>query len=102
MRAIRLSKTYYDQLADYLDAGEVKFGRAVAEEKRAKVVQAIRRLAEAPAIKRRHPELGLVIYPVTGTPFFLVYDYDEKELRVLFIFIKGKPTETIDPTDVEW
>lgn len=102
MRSIRTSRTYSEQLADYIDSGEQKYGRAKANEKRKKVVEAIRFLARNPRLKRRHPDLGLVVYPVSGTPFLLVYDYDDTELRILFVFIKGKPLDTIDPSDVEW
>ena len=102
MRSIRLSRTYTEQLTDYLDAGEQRFGRAVADAKRAKVVETLRLLAHNPRIKRRHPDLGLVVYPVGDTPFFLVYDYDDAELRVLYIFINGKPLSDIDPAAVDW
>ena len=43
-----------------------------------------------------------MIYPISSTPFFVVYDYDDIELRVLFVYINGKPLDEIDPTAVEW
>ena len=103
MRGVRLSRTFTSQLTDYMDAGEQTYGISVAAEKRVRVYNTIRTiLAASPAIKRRHPELGLVIYPISSTPFFVVYDYDDIELRVLFVYIKGKPLDEIDPTAVEW
>ena len=103
MRAVRLSRTFSHQLADYIDAGEQIYGRAVAHAKRRAVMDTIRNvLAMTPSLKRRHPDLGLVLYPIATTPFFIVYDYDDSELRVLFVFIKGKPLDDINPTSVEW
>ena len=103
MRAIRLSQTFTAQLTDYIDAGEQTYGKRIAADKRARVYRTIRNiLATNPAIKRRHRVLGLVIYPITSTPFFVVYDYDDTELRVLFVFIIGKPLDEIDPSKAEW
>jgi plasmid stabilization system protein ParE len=102
MRSIRFSKTFDDQLIDYIDAGVRKYGDRLANDKKAIVYRTIERLAQTPAIKRHDPELGLVVYPISRTPFFVLYDYDDTELRVHFIFIKGKPLGTIDPADAEW
>jgi hypothetical protein len=103
MRSIRLSKTFDEQLIDYIDEGARKYGDRLANEKKAIVYRTIERLlAPNPAIKRHNPELGLVVYPISGTPFFVLYDYDDAELRVHFIFIKGKPLGTIDPASAEW
>ena len=102
MRSIRLSKTFDEQLITYIDEGAQKYGDRVAGDKKALVYKTIERLAPNPAVKRRTPKLGLVVYPVSGTPFFLVYDYDDTELRVHFIFITGKSLGTIDPASAEW
>ena len=103
MRAVRLSRTFSDQLADYLDAGELRYGRVVADEKRRLVFNTIQNIvAVAPGMKARHGDLGLVVYPITNTPFFIVYDYDDDEVRVLLIFIGGKSIDAIDVSTVEW
>jgi hypothetical protein len=59
-------------------------------------------LARAPAIKRPHPKLGLVVYPVIDTPFVLLYDFTEAELRVHFIFHRSASLEDLDPGSAEW
>ena len=46
--------------------------------------------------------LGLVVYPIARTPFFIVYDYDDVELRMYFAFLNGKPLDDIDPASAEW
>jgi hypothetical protein len=75
----------------------------VASEKKALVYNTIQNLIAAnPGLKRRDPILGLVVYPVSKTPFFLLYDHDDNEVRVHFIFIEGKSLTEIDITSVEW
>ena len=103
MRSIVYSITFNDQLNQYLDTGEPKYGAAVVDAKKNHVYSTIRNiLANNPGIKRPDPTLGLVVYPISKTPFFVVYDYDAAELRVHFIFINGKPLGAIDPKSVEW
>jgi hypothetical protein len=103
MRSVRLSKTFDEQLINYIDEGAQKYGDRLAIEKKAIVYRTIEQLlAQSPAIKRRDPELGLVVYPISYTPFFVLYDYDDAELRVHFIFIKGKPLSSINPAGAEW
>ena len=103
MRLIRVSLTFNDQLNDLLEYGELRFGRALVEEKKARVYSTIRKhLAFFPASRVRDPELGLHFYPVTGTPFVLVYDYDDAELRIHFVLHKRADRSQIDPADVDW
>ena len=103
MRRIVYSNTFDRQIADYIEQGELAFGAVVARDKQANVYSTIRNvLAVNPSIKRADPKLGLVVYPISKTPFFVVYDYDDAELRVHFIFIKGKPLAAIDPNAAEW
>ena len=103
MRRIVYSNTFDRQLADYIEQGELTFGIAVANEKKALVYATIRdTLAINPAIKQPDRSLRLVTYPISRTPFYILYDYDDDELRVHFIYLRGKPLDSIDPTAVEW
>jgi plasmid stabilization system protein ParE len=103
MRTLILSKTFNDQLIDYIASGEQRFGAQTAEQKKNKVLDTIENvLLHNPAIKARDQRLGLVVYPISGTPFFILYDYDDTELRVHFVFLKGKPLDDIDPKTAEW
>jgi hypothetical protein len=54
--------------------------------------------------KVRDPDLGLVVYPVTDTPFIVVYDVDAHELRLHFVFSTGAGDrlEDLDPSSAEW
>jgi hypothetical protein len=46
--------------------------------------------------------LDLFAYAVSGTPFALIYDFDEEELRVHFIVPARADRTRIDPMSVEW
>ena len=103
MRAIRLSRTFVDQLNELLDQGEQRFGRAIIEEKKALVYATIRKhIAYFPASRMHDPGSGLSAYPVSKTPFVLLYDYDDAELRIHFVLHKRADRNRVDPTDIEW
>jgi plasmid stabilization system protein ParE len=102
-RTVRFSKTFNDQFVELLDWGARHFGERVAENKQQRVYATIEGLlATFPAIKQQHPELGLVIYPITGTPFVVLYDYDEHELRVHFIMHGQADLADLDPSSAIW
>lgn len=105
MRTVRYSVTARGQLRDLLAAGVPRFGPKVVAEKRNRVYGTIDNvLARFPATKRLHPTLNLIVYPVNDTPFLVLYDFDDAELRVHFVLLKGAGSrlEDLDPTSVEW
>lgn len=103
MRTVRLSITFNDQLNELLDQGERRFGTAVAEQKKNLVYVTIERfLARHPNAKQRDPSHGLCAYPISKTPFVLIYDFDDDELRVLFIFHGHDDLQELNPSGVEW
>jgi hypothetical protein len=103
MRSILFSKTFDEQLIAYIEQGSERFGAKVADSKKELVYQTIENLiARNPGIKGRDASLGLVVYQIRDTPFFILYDYDDREVRVHAVFINGKPLSGIDPSSVEW
>lgn len=105
MRTVRFSVTARDQLRDLLAAGVARFGPKVVAEKRDRLFDTVDNvLARFPATKRAHPTLGLVVYPVSETPFLVLYDFDDAELRVHFVLLTGAGTrlEDLDPATVAW
>lgn len=83
--------------------GEQQFGFDVARAKRAIVKDVIERFLVAhPGAKQEDPELGLCIYPISRTPFVVVYDYDDTELRLHFIFHQSADLRHLDPLSAEW
>ena len=102
MRRVRLSKTFLDQLDILLEQGFPRFGAAVVTEKRDRVFRLITsHLAHYPKIPI-DPDLGLYIYPVSQTPFILIYDFDDAELRVHFILPGASDRSGLDPASAEW
>ncbi len=99
-----LDPTYVESaLATLLEQGASAFGPRVVEEKRFKVYQTLHTLlALHPRTKRPHRRLGLVVYPITGTPFVLLYDYDDTGLRVHFMLHRRASLRDLDPTSAEW
>ena len=77
MRTVRYSLTARDQLRELLALGVSRFGVGVVAETRDRVFDIVDNfLAKFPATKRPHPSLGLVVYPISDTPFLVLYDYD--------------------------
>ena len=104
-RRVTYSKTFREQLAEFIERGELRYGARLAEEKEQLVLDFIdTTLARTPALKRRNTQLHLVVYPVTNTPFIVIYDYDDQELRVMACLLKGAGVRIneFDPSMVEW
>jgi plasmid stabilization system protein ParE len=103
VRAVRYSKTFNDQLIELIEYGERHFGRRLAAAKQ-KLVYATTEnyLAHFPAAKRPDSTLGLTIYPIDKTPFVILYDYDDAELRVHFVFHRRADLTELDPASAEW
>lgn len=102
MRQVRLSKTFRDQLDELITQGYPKFGERVVTRKRDLVLWAITDHLAAFPKRPRDDRHGLCAYPVTRTPFVLIYDFDDHELRVLFIFHGRADLREFDRSEVEW
>jgi hypothetical protein len=59
-------------------------------------------LATFPLTGHIEPEHGLYIYSVRRSPFVLLYDFDDAELRIHMVVHKGADRTTVDPSTVEW
>lgn len=102
MRRVRVSRTFVDQLNALLEQGFPRFGARVVTEKRERVFGFITgHLAYFPKTPA-DPELGLCLYTVAKTPFKLVYDFDDDELRVHFVFHASASLVDLDPRSAEW
>lgn len=89
-------------LKTFIREGAETFGAAVAARTLSRIDHNIaQHLARYP-VKRFDDRLGLYVYPVPRTPFVLIYDFDDAELRVHFI-VHGRADRTrIDPASAEW
>jgi plasmid stabilization system protein ParE len=103
MKRVRLSTTFTQQLDELLAQGEPKFGVAVVEQKKQLVRSTItQHLAHFPNTGRYEPEHNLFIWTVRRTPFVILYDFDETELRIHMIVHKAADRTAIEPGSVEW
>lgn len=103
MRRVVRSRTYVSQLKDLVDQGIERFGIAVVEQKLALINHNLEVfLARHPKAKRLNRKLGLRVYPVSDTPFLVIYDFTETELRAHFIFYKSTSLKNLDPSSAEW
>ena len=79
------------------------FGGRVVAEKRDRVYDTVEKfLARHPEVKAPHPALGLRAYAISRTPFVVLYDFDEHELRVHFVVHRRASLKDLDPTAVDW
>ncbi len=104
-RRVRYSKTFRDQLTAFIEQGEQVYGARFAEEKAQFVLDFIdTTIAMTPGVKRRNSKLGLVVYPMTKSPFIVVYDYDHDEVRVFACLLRGVGVrlDAFDREAIEW
>ncbi|MEQ1712376.1 MAG: hypothetical protein ABL908_13380 [Hyphomicrobium sp.] len=59
-------------------------------------------LVTYPEAKQPHPSLGLRVYPIRRTPFIVIYDFDDAELRVHFVLHEHADLADLDPALVAW
>ena len=103
MRAVKLSKTAIEQLNVLLEQGVDRFGSRVVAEKRDLVYDTLDTyLAVHPRIKKANRRLRLRVYPITDTPFMVLYDFDDTELRLHFVFHRSASLRNLDPKSAEW
>jgi mRNA-degrading endonuclease RelE of RelBE toxin-antitoxin system len=102
MRQVRYSTTFIHQFHTLLAQGEAKFGARVADQKRDLVYDTIDGYLALFPQKRRDPDIELYTHAIAGTPFVVIYDFDDEELRVFFIVHGHADRARIDPDAVEW
>ncbi len=85
-----------------MEQGAEKFGSCVAERTLGRidrVIEQVLALQKKPQVDKR---LGLGVYFVSRTPFTIIYDFDDTELRIHFIVPAHADRTRIDPRFVEW
>ena len=103
MRTVKTSLTARRQLKDILTEGVQKFGEDVADRTATRIDIAVHSLlCHFPDWFAKEAYRGLHTYAVPKTPVVVAYNFDEKELRVHFIFHQGQNREGWKPTDAQW
>jgi hypothetical protein len=103
MRRIVRSRTFVTQLKELVAYGAMTYGAQLANAKLVLLESTIERhLAHFPGGKPVDPILGLHVYPIAKTPFMVLYDFDDVELRVHFVLLAGFELTNLDPKSAEW
>ena len=102
MRAIRLSRTYREELLELLSQGVPRFGATVVAEKRKRVIDTIDNFLAHHPVRPVDPIIGICAYPVTGVPFVILYDYDDAELRIHLVIHASADRTLVDLSTVVW
>ena len=103
MRRVIRSRTYIAQLQVFIEQGIAAFGITTAGRTLARIDQTIDlHLVHFPASKTPDPVLGLIVCPISKTPFVVLYDYNDAELRVHFILPARADRRDLDPDSAEW
>ena len=102
MRAIKLSRTFNDELAELLAQGIDRFGAKVVGQKRALVFHTIENFIAHHPVRPIDPDLGICAYPLSGAPFIVIYDYDDHVLRVHLIIHAKADRRLVDLSTVVW
>ena len=102
MRTVRLSRSFYGELATMLRQGLPKFGAGVVAEKRARVFDTIENYLVHFPKRRPDPVLGICAAEVKMSPFVILYDYDDSELRVHLVIHRNADRTLIDLSAIAW
>jgi hypothetical protein len=102
MRSIRYSLTFYAELAGLLEQGFDRFGPVIIAAKRDAVFHTVKNFLVNHPVRAADPGLGIWSYPVRATPFVIVYDYDDSELRIHLVIHKGADRTKVDLSGVVW
>lgn len=103
MRRVRPSLTFDESLRNLLLFGEDNFGPRVADKKRERFLSVIStNIREFPGIGRFDEKLGVYVFHVSRTPFVLLYNYDDEELRLILTVHQRADRSQVDLTKVVW
>lgn len=102
MRTVRFSRTSYDEFAELLAFGSERYGPALVAEKRDRVLRTAEVFLARHPVRPANPELGVCALPVTRTPFVLVYDYDDAELRIHLVIHERADRRAVDLSKIVW
>lgn len=102
-RRITISRTARENFNILLAQGVEKFDLDVVDEKRQLVFKTLEtHLSENPHHGLTDRVRGLRHFHVSKTPFLIVYEYDDTDLRVLFIVHASQDRRHLNPSTVEW
>lgn len=93
----------YDRERDVLLAdGSERFGPEVADVKKKRIEHVIERFLLFYPVRSPDPIVELVVYRISKTPFVLVYDYSDTELRIHHIVYARMSRTSVKNLAIEW
>jgi plasmid stabilization system protein ParE len=102
MRRVRYSRSFFEEFATLLEQGVDRFGPTVVAAKRAALLDTINRVLARHPKRPVDPDLGMCAYQVRKSPFVVLYDYDEDELRVHLVIHASSDRTQVDLSKVVW
>ena len=102
MRSIRISQTFSTELAALLRQGMLRFGSDVIAEKQQHILDTINNFLALYPRRPVDPILSICTFPVRNAPFVILYDFDDRDLRIHLIIHEKTDRTLIDLTKVEW
>jgi hypothetical protein len=94
--------TFNLELAELLQQGMSKYGPKTIAQKRELVFRAVQ-VKVAPFPKRPvDPVIGICAYHVSKTPFIVLYDYDDTEVRAHLVIHARSDRTLVDLSKVVW
>jgi len=102
MRSVRFSKTFGDEFEALLRQGLIYFSVRIVQSKRNLVRVAINEFLVRHPVRPVDPVLGICAYEVSRTPFVLLYDFDDHELRIHLVVHKSADRSKIDLSKIIW
>lgn len=102
MRRVRFSQTFGDEYEALLRQGLTHFSVQVIQSKRHLVHTTIHQFLARHPVRPVDPALGICAYEVAKTPFVLLYDYDDDELRIHLVVHKSADRTKIDLSKIAW
>ena len=103
MRIVKVSKTFDAALDELLSFGASRFGRRVADEKLDDVLATVRNvLAVRPQMGTFEPRLRLYRYEIRRVPFVVLFDYDDRELRLYTVVHARSDIPNTDLSEIAW
>jgi plasmid stabilization system protein ParE len=103
MRRILYALTFEAELGRLLEQGAPRFGRDVVVAKGRLVLETVATiLRDHPRVGRLERRLNLYRYGVTDTPFVLLYDFSDVEIRIHKIVHARSNIPNTDLSTVKW
>jgi mRNA-degrading endonuclease RelE of RelBE toxin-antitoxin system len=102
MRRVKYSQSFFEEFATLLEQGIDRFGPTVVAAKRKKALDTISGILACYPRRSVDPGLGICAYQVRTTPFVVLYDFDDDELRIHLVIHASADRTSVDLSAIVW